>query len=670
MSVKWFDDLKMDASSGNIPATFQSIMDNYSISVNSGTLVNGLTVNGLDLSYNGSSGGINYSAKYNLPADGSSYIAVGFSISSYKFKGGVNVLVSQPSPPSYLVFSVDFSSDSTYLGVAQGLDPFLSIYKASGGGFTKLPTISQMPTDTARGVTFSSNTSYLAVAHSGDPFITIYKRSGDTFSKLGGPNINPTNYCNDVSFSPDDVHLAVAQYLDPCLIIYKRSGDTFTKLTNPDSLPTGGCTGVAFSSDGNYLAVTHNDSPYISIYKRAGDVFTKVANPATLPTGSATGVCFSPDTNYLSVVHDTSPYVTVYKRSGDTFTKVSNPDVLPAGTAHKCAFSPSGDYLAVSHRNSPYVTIYKKTGDTLTKMTDPDILPSGNGFGVKYSPDGNFFALGYATSPYLKIYKPVEENVIFSVSNSTNESELVNFKQYAKLFATVNDSTLKLSLIDNTNTRYNGSTYSFATGGYSDSNFINMYLELEINGTTATLYANNTPISTLTNSYISTIPTTNQTVCFYRDAPAGTNENLSTLIKNVYYLNGTGAPSTRIGPIDVTVHRPIADISITGWVPDTGATAYNRINENPVVESSYIKTNLDGSIVELDLGSIGYDVSQVICASVNIFGKSSYSTADVMRINDDKEVTVSTTSAIRQSVVPSSSDLSGNVKVKLQYIKE
>jgi hypothetical protein len=95
-----------------------------------------------------------------------------------------------------------------------------------------------LPPDNGQAVSFSSDNTYLAVAHGTSPFITIYKRSGDTFTKLANPAILPGNFALGVSFSPDTIYLAVSHSNNPYISIYKRSGDIFTKLTNPAALPT------------------------------------------------------------------------------------------------------------------------------------------------------------------------------------------------------------------------------------------------------------------------------------------------------------------------------------------------------------------------------------------------------------------------------------------------
>jgi 6-phosphogluconolactonase (cycloisomerase 2 family) len=317
----------------------------------------------------------------------------------------------------------DFSTDGTYLAVANMTSPYITIYKREGDTFNKLSNPSTLPTGTGYGCAFSPDGTYLAVAHDTSPYITIYKREGDTFNKLSNPSTLPTGIGYGCSFSHDGNYLAVSHSLYPYITIYKREGDTFNKLSNPSTLPTGTGYGCAFSHDGTYLAVAHSTSPYITIYKREGNTFNKLSDPSTLPTGTGRECDFSPDGTYLAVAHITSPYITIYKREGNTFNKLSNPSTLPPGTGYGCAFSPDGTYLAVAHSTSPYITIYKREGDTFNKLSDPSTLPTGIGYGCSFSLDGNYLAVANSNFPYISIYTNL---IDYSIAERVNTLILTN----------------------------------------------------------------------------------------------------------------------------------------------------------------------------------------------------------------------------------------------------
>ncbi|WP_339182896.1 WD40 repeat domain-containing protein [Paenibacillus sp. FSL R5-0701] len=276
-------------------------------------------------------------------------------------------------------------------------DPIVLQNKPLGAS---IPTL----TGRAHSTKYSSDGVYLAVGHTVTPFITVYKISGGTYTKLASPTVLPSGAGYGVAWSSDGVYLAVVHANSPFLTIYKRSGDVFTKLANPSTLPASTAYGVAWSSDGVYLAVVHANSPFLTIYKRSGDTFTKLANPATLPSGDGRGVSFSSDGLYLAVGQVTSPFVTIYKRSGDTFTKLSDPSILPLAVAVSVAWSPNGNQLAAAYNAAGGLIIYKRSGDTFTKLDDPSSLPSGNGTFVAYSRDGNYLGVSNATGAYITLY--------------------------------------------------------------------------------------------------------------------------------------------------------------------------------------------------------------------------------------------------------------------------
>jgi DNA-binding beta-propeller fold protein YncE len=143
---------------------------------------------------------------------------------------------------------------------------------------TKLPNPDTLPTGYGYGCAFDPTGTYLAVAHGGSPCITIYKRSGDTFTKLPNPDTLPTGYGYGCAFDPTGTYLAVAHDISPCITIYKRSGDTFTKLPNPAILPSNCGYGCAFDPTGTYLAVAHVSSPCITIYNGFSRTVFKTGN--------------------------------------------------------------------------------------------------------------------------------------------------------------------------------------------------------------------------------------------------------------------------------------------------------------------------------------------------------------------------------------------------------
>ncbi len=144
----------------------------------------------------------------------------------------------------------------------------------------KLAGPASLPTSFAYGCSWDSSGTYLAVAHGSSPFITVYERSGSTLTKLANPATLPTGVAYGCSWDSSGTYLAVAHGTSPFITVYKRSGSTLTKLANPATLPTGDAYGCSWDSSGTYLAVAHIVSPYITAYKNfAYDESTQFAVP-------------------------------------------------------------------------------------------------------------------------------------------------------------------------------------------------------------------------------------------------------------------------------------------------------------------------------------------------------------------------------------------------------
>src|SRR5690606_15981865 len=118
---------------------------------------------------------------------------------------------------------------------------------------TKLAYPDVLPSGIGYGCAFDPTGTYLAVAHGSSPYITIYKRDGDTFTKLADPATLPTGAGYGCAFDPTGTYLTVGHSNSPYITIYKRSGDTFTKLANPATLPASAGEDCAFDPTGTYL---------------------------------------------------------------------------------------------------------------------------------------------------------------------------------------------------------------------------------------------------------------------------------------------------------------------------------------------------------------------------------------------------------------------------------
>lgn len=99
--------------------------------------------------------------------------------------------------------SVNWSSDDVYLVVGGGgastptpASP-IRIYKRTGDTFDFLTSLTSFPLLNGQGVSFNYNDTLLAIAHDNSPYLTLYSKSGDTFTRL--PNIS--NPPSDASYS-------------------------------------------------------------------------------------------------------------------------------------------------------------------------------------------------------------------------------------------------------------------------------------------------------------------------------------------------------------------------------------------------------------------------------------------------------------------------------------
>jgi WD40 repeat protein len=284
------------------------------------------------------------------------------------------------------------------------------------------------------GVSFSSNGTYLAVANGNQPSGYVYKRGVTDRYESTVASLSTNGDGGACAFSQNDTYLAHGTASSPFMYMYKRSGDTFTSITVPAA--AGYVRHIAWSADNTYMAVGSQSSPFIQIYKRSGDTFTILSNPATLPGGAVRGCQFSPNGNYLAVATDSSPFVIMYSRSGDTFTKLadSNFDTRPSAAATAVAWSADGTYIAFQANTTPFLFWYSHNGSGgFTKQSNPATLPPGNagfpGTGISWSADGNYLAVGSGTTPFMRIYSR-SGGTLTSVSTPTTPSGRVNDLQF------------------------------------------------------------------------------------------------------------------------------------------------------------------------------------------------------------------------------------------------
>ena len=97
---------------------------------------------------------------------------------------------------------------------------------------TKIADPATLPAGNGYGCAFDPTGTYLAVAHGTSPFITIYKREGDTFTKLADPDVLPTGTGQGCAFDPTGTYLAVAHASSPNITIYDGFSQTVFQTGN------------------------------------------------------------------------------------------------------------------------------------------------------------------------------------------------------------------------------------------------------------------------------------------------------------------------------------------------------------------------------------------------------------------------------------------------------
>lgn len=287
----------------------------------------------------------------------------------YGLEGNGPNIVDNPLLSGCSPSSAEFSSDGNYLAITNNsATGNIIVFKIIDGIFYKMNITGPNVNGSFASISsssFSNNGEYLAIAHSYSPYVSVYKRSGNGYTKLADPATLPHTHGNNARLTTDANYLVVTHSTSPYLSIYKRSGDVFTKISNPSSLPSSAAGAVTTSPDNSMFIVGQNSSPYLNIYRRSGDSFERLSDPTNLPTGNPNKMSFSSDGKYLAVAHNTSPNITIYQRDGSSFTKLANPSQLPTGFGLSAKFSPDGKELAVGNSGNwetTVATMYRANG--------------------------------------------------------------------------------------------------------------------------------------------------------------------------------------------------------------------------------------------------------------------------------------------------------------------
>lgn len=157
--------------------------------------------------------------------------------------------------------------------------------------------------------------------------VEIYNIDGDTWTKIPTISILPSSVINSVSTDYLGETLSLASVASPYIHIYKRSGVTFTKLPNPASLPTRETNSCATSEDGNDIFVNYQQSPYTILYRWNGSNYVLTIS-SVVSTNYSASMFFLPNTPYFIELYNGSPWGVAYQKVGNNYVPLP-PIIFP-----------------------------------------------------------------------------------------------------------------------------------------------------------------------------------------------------------------------------------------------------------------------------------------------------------------------------------------------------
>lgn len=281
---------------------------------------------------------------------------------------------------------VAVSPDSSYMCLAVGTTPFISLYKRNGDAWSALPAPATLPAGAVTCCAFSRNGNYLAVGHYTAPFITVYKRSGDSFVKIPDLATALNQRVTNCHFSPVSDHLAMVGLFSPYGGVVGVSDSGLSPMQSPSPIPWYYSYGVRFSPKGDLIIIGSQTNPYYFAYKfdpatgafgarlTTGDV--GVANPRAIVIG--------PNSDFFYMCGTTDPYFTGFKLTASAVgAKLPVPTFLTS-YGIDMDITADGKYIGVAHYGSPFLTFLEKNGDTLTPLPAVDTPGSNNAAGIQF----------------------------------------------------------------------------------------------------------------------------------------------------------------------------------------------------------------------------------------------------------------------------------------------
>lgn len=643
MSIKLIEDFKMNNSGGAIAATLYG-QANFAASTAGNTYAsNGLSSTGLDLSFSSSSastttGNYAYAIKNGLVA--STNVAVGFSSSDSTFAYTLDLIAETTALPTSAILSMSWHPSGNYVAVGwNSASAGIYLYQYNGNGsLTFIATPTTQPTATINALAWTPDGNNLIVGcNTGTSPLLVYSFSSNTLTKLTNPSTQPTNAISSLDISPNGTYVAVGtSSATTPLLMYSNSGGTLTSLANPTQpgQQTTGRNCLVWHPSSNYFAMAANTATTLVLYRNNGNgTFTQLTAP-TQPGNVVTNLSWSPNGLYL-IAGTTSTTTTINPYSFDpvagSATKLTVPSSQPSGASNCSMWSPDGNYLQVGIGSGVGIYSYSFSGGTLTNIAPP---ASSNGSTVlvgKYSLDGNHLVAGYGGSPtvYLGVYAAYNTLFALTVSNAT-ASNMLSYTSLNNLRVFKDASKVGLMYYNPSTTGGMYASSTLASLNLTDTTVTNMYFEVVVNSTGASLYMNNLLAATLTNSDI--VSMLGSYAVYFKNAYVNTTGSAFTknsFVTDMYITDGSGSANTgRLGPSSITTAASVYDnvVFANTWSLTGGASETAIFNTDPVSSGSTVNTLVAGAVGSVE-GTyspvdVVYGYSTDVYANANAIGSS------------------------------------------------
>lgn len=280
--------------------------------------------------------------------------------------------------------------EPSYSLFAQGNANWVRIYRPEQLGNGTQSNISGLSQAT-RSVDISPNGKFFAVGLAASPFIAVYSANNGVFTRLADPAVLPTAAGWEVRFFANNRFLVSGQ--GAAVLSYQISDNVVTRVEQVDGLSSSGVSSkntFAFSSNFQIGAILTNTSPFVRCYTQANGSFTALDPVDVSLPAAARWVTLSGDGVYMAIGLNGSPFLSIYKRVGNRFEKLADPSSMPTAAGDVGAFAPDASGFFEDNGNQG-TTFYSRSGDVFTRGS---ALSGGSRpssvYGLVYTKDGRF----------------------------------------------------------------------------------------------------------------------------------------------------------------------------------------------------------------------------------------------------------------------------------------